>query len=201
MQTLIGLILIGFPLSILAPALGRRFGPAWLAAYPTALFFLFSLRLGQPGESISSPWMPSLGFDFSFRTDPLSTFFGWTISGIGVLVLLFASDNLAGKPTQPKTLGLLIFFMASMLGLALADHVITLYLFWEFTSVSSFLLIGVYGDKLSARKAAFHALVVTSAGGLCLLAGLLLLCRDLGSFHLSTLLSTENPKLLSLIHI
>ncbi|MCG8606114.1 putative monovalent cation/H+ antiporter subunit A [bacterium] len=134
-------------------------------------------------------WVPSLGISLSFYIDGLSLLFAILISGIGALILIYGSGYLTGHHHLGRFYAFILLFMASMLGLVLADNLITLFVFWELTSISSYLLIGFNHEQGQSRAAALQALLVTGAGGLALLAGFLLLGHVGGSFELSQLLS------------
>ncbi|HET6424908.1 MAG TPA: putative monovalent cation/H+ antiporter subunit A [Planctomycetaceae bacterium] len=135
----------------------------------------------------SYPWVPSLGVNAAFRLDGLSLIFLLLICGIGALVFIYASEYLR----DDRKLGLfytyLLLFMTAMLGLVLADNVFLLFVFWELTSISSFLLIGWNHSSEESRDSARTALIVTGGGGLMLLAGVVLLRLISGSSDLSTM--------------
>ncbi len=133
-------------------------------------------------------WAPSIGVTLSFYVDGLSLLFALMITGIGALVGLYASAYLAGHRYYGRFFVYLFAFMLAMLGLVLADNLITLFVFWELTSVTSFLLIGLDHDDPRARRNALQALLVTGSGGLALLAGFLLLGQAGGSMELSELI-------------
>jgi multicomponent Na+:H+ antiporter subunit A len=137
--------------------------------------------------TVAYPWVPGLGVDLSFYVDGLGLFFALLITSIGTLVLIYAGSYLAGHHHLGRFYIYLLTFMAAMLGLVLADNVITLFVFWELTSVSSYLLIGFEHQRAEARAAALQALLVTGVGGLALLVGLLLLGQAGGSLELSRL--------------
>ena len=160
--------------------------PAFLAVAS-----LFAVPVVAEGEVIrlAADWVPSLGVSLSFLVDGLSLTFALLISGIGVLVALYSSVYLVGHPHFGRFVLFLLVFMGSMLGLVLADNIITLFVFWELTTVSSYLLIGFDHGAAKARRAALQALLLTGAGGLALLAGLILLGHAAGSFELSTILT------------
>ena len=139
--------------------------------------------------TLSQVWIPSLAVDLVFRLDGLSLLFALLISGIGVLVVLYASAYLKHHPDQGRLQTLLLAFMLSMLGLVTADHVILLFVFWELTTVTSFLLVGFDHDKPGARRSALQALLVTGAGGLALLVGMILLAKTAGSYLLSDIIA------------
>lgn len=189
-------VLSGFALSLAAPWLHRlaRGTSAWLIALlPAGLLAYFASFLGaiSAGEilTLTYPWVPGLGINLSFYVDGLSLLFALLISGIGGLVVIYAGGYLAGHPQLGRFYAYLLMFMASMLGLVLAGNIITLFVFWELTSLSSYLLIGFYHQKETSRAAALQALLVTGAGGLALLAGLILLGLAGGSLELEVLLN------------
>ncbi|MEM1072542.1 MAG: hydrogen gas-evolving membrane-bound hydrogenase subunit E [Planctomycetota bacterium] len=180
----------------LAPVLtraSRRFGPLVVAAVPFGLGCWFTTALSQVGtgevlfESIR--WLPEAGLTLSFRLDGLSLAFALLICFIGSLVLLYAGSYLEEHPRRGYFLGILTGFMAAMLGLVLADNLIMLFVFWELTSILSFLLIGFDHERESARRASLQALLVTGLGGLALLAGLVLLGVAAGGFEVADVLA------------
>ena len=187
-------VLVLFLASALAPllhrALGRRAG-VLLAAAPALLFAYFArfLAPSASGQALeeSWPWVAGLGIRLAFRLDGLSLLFALLVTGIGALVLVYGGGYLKGDPRLPRFYSAILFFMAAMLGLVLADDAIALFVFWELTSVSSYLLIGFDHEQEKARKAALQALFVTGGGGLALLAGLLLLGEVAGTLQLSAL--------------
>jgi multicomponent Na+:H+ antiporter subunit A len=193
---LIVAVLSGFVLALIAPWIYRiaRGATGWLLAiFPSILFvyFLRSVEVIAGGDALRVyyPWVASLGINLSFYLDGLSLLFGLLITGIGALVLVYTGGYLKDHPHLGRFYGFLLMFMASMLGVVLADNTICLFLFWELTSVSSFLLIGFEHEKETSRAAALQALLVTSLGGLALLGGFLLLDQAGGSRELSLLLS------------
>ena len=195
---ILAVILSGFFAATLAPAATARLGRGAgfvLAALPACLFGCFALVLldawPMPGR-LSVPWVPGLGLRLSFQSDGLAALFALLITGIGALVLVYAagylpSHNPADRRRAGRFYAFVLCFMASMLGLVLADNVLVLYLFWEATGITSFLLIGTDHERPAARAAAWQALLVTGAGGLALLAGVLLLAMAGGTFELSEL--------------
>ncbi len=134
-------------------------------------------------------WLPSLGLDLSLRLDGLGLMFALLITGIGLLILLYARYYLSSKDSLGKLYALLQLFMLAMLGIVLSDNILLMLVFWELTSLSSFLLIGYWSHQSAARKGARMALAITGAGGLCLLAGALLLGHIVGSFNLGDILA------------
>ena len=132
-------------------------------------------------------WVPSLGVSFSFMIDGLALVFALLVSGIGVLVLLYTAEYFRSHPQRNRLLVTLLLFEVSMLGLVTADDILTLFLFWEGTTITSWLLIGFDHEKADARAKAMQALIVTGLGGVALLAGLLMLGAEVGSFRLSVI--------------
>jgi len=148
-----------------------------LAALPLGLFMWLAGHLPLPlGQVVaqSAAWVPSLDVHFALRLDGLSITFALLITGIGTLVVLYAQGYLKGDPGLGRFYAYLLAFMGAMLGVVLADDLVLLFVFWELTSVCSYLLIGWYHEKEGARSSALRALVVTGAGGLALLGGVIL---------------------------
>ncbi len=187
------LLLLHLLAAVLAPVLVRWWGRQAflaLALVPAAAFGWVLSRLGPvlageaPRETV--PWIPTLQVDVALRLDALALTFAALVTGVGTLVLVYCARYLApGEEGTGRFAGCLTAFAGSMLGLVLADDLLLLYVFWELTTVFSFLLIGGSGRRLAARRAASQALVLTTAGGLAMLVGLILLGRDSGSFLLS----------------
>jgi multicomponent K+:H+ antiporter subunit A len=174
-------------------ALLRRRLSAWIAG-GTALVCLGLLLALAPavfaGESLRLhvAWVPEIGLNLGFRLDGLALMFGLLITAIGALVVLYAAYYLKPEDPAGKLYALLMLFMAAMLGVVLADNLLMLVVFWELTSVSSFLLVGYWGRRADARAGARMALAVTGGGGLALFAGVVLLGQLGGSYELSELL-------------
>ncbi|MEM1237341.1 MAG: putative monovalent cation/H+ antiporter subunit A [Pseudomonadota bacterium] len=161
-------------------------------AMALALFVLFLSAVPSvaAGEVLrfAWDWVPSLGVSISFVVDGLSLTFALLISGIGTLVFLYSNTYLAGHPQFARFVLFLFSFMLAMLGLVLADNLIALFVFWELTTITSYLLIGFGHETENGRRSALQALFVTGAGALALLAGFILLGNVAGSFELSVLL-------------
>ncbi len=171
----------------------QRIKPGWLIALlPLAITLYLASLIGRvaAGEvmSASLAWVPSFGVNLSFYVDGLSLVFALLISGIGSLVTIYAGGYLAGHPQLGRFYLYLLLFMTAMLGLVLSGNIITMFIFWELTSLSSYLLIGFNHRQASARASALQALLITGLGGLALLAGLVLLGQVGGSWELATLL-------------
>ncbi len=135
-------------------------------------------------------WLPQLGLAFGLRMDGLAWLFALLISGIGMLIVLYAAYYLDPGDPAARFFGFLLLFMGAMLGVVLADNLLLLVVFWELTSLSSFLLIGYWSHSADARQGARMALTITGAGGLALLGGVLLLGDIVGSFDLETVLAS-----------
>src|SRR5690606_23883224 len=134
-------------------------------------------------------WLPSHGIALALRLDGLSMLFALLISGIGAFIFLYVGRYLAGSPMHDRCIVLLLLLMGAMLGSVLADDVVMLFVFWELTSLMSFLLIGFDGRDAGGRQAALQSLLVTGGGGLALLAGLLLLGSAAGSFRIAEIVA------------
>ncbi len=119
-------------------------------------------------------WQPHIGLRFSLRLDRLAFLFCLLILGIGLLVVLYASYYLSDGDPIGRFLAFLLLFAGAMLGVVLSENILLMVVFWELTSLSSFLLIGYWRHRSDAREGARMALAITGASGLCLLAGILL---------------------------
>ncbi len=183
--------------AVVSPLLARagRDAPAWAAGAATALALLPALwhapAIFAGGEVLTSvPWIPQLGLDFALRLDGLSLLFVLLILIIGLLVILYARYYLPKSDPLGRFFALLLLFQMAMLGIVLSDNLILLLVFWELTSLTSFLLVGYKHGSPEARRGARMALVITGSGGLALLAGFLLLGGMVGSYSLSVVLAS-----------
>jgi multicomponent K+:H+ antiporter subunit A len=167
----------------MSAAVGPLLALGLLVSYLPALF-------EQQVFFFHQSWLPQLGLDLSLRLDGLGMMFALLIVGIGLLVILYARYYLDDKDSLGRLYALLQLFMMAMLGIVLADNILLLIVFWELTSLSSFLLIGYWSHKSEARKGARMALAITGAGGLTLLAGALILGQITGSYSLQVILSS-----------
>ncbi|TPW29471.1 putative monovalent cation/H+ antiporter subunit A [Martelella alba] len=181
--------------AVLSPTVYRllKHNAAWLLAIlPLAAFlnFLRFLPLISSGKVLTGgyDWIPSLGLRFSFMLDGLSLTFALLISGIGTLIVLYAGGYMKGHPLQARFMSFIFLFMGSMLGVVISDGLLMLFVFWELTSITSFLLIGFDNEREASRRAALQALVVTGGGGLALLAGVLMIQNITGMNSLSALI-------------
>lgn len=185
-------------LGTLVPLFASRFSRsacAFLTAGLPALALVLVLQLAPQvfeGETVrqSFGWIPQMGLELAFRLDGLALLFTLLILGIGLLVVLYARYYLSEKDSIGKFYAYLILFMFAMLGVVMSDNLIQLWMFWELTSISSFLLISFWGHKTEARKGARMALTITGAGGLALLAGVLLIGNVVGSYSLHDVLAS-----------
>lgn len=196
---LVPLLLSGLMSSFLAPYLNRIFQQKThflLLLIPLILFLFFlylafSLPLNGSFFSTTS-WIEVLNFDLSFRLDGFSLLFSLLITFFGGVIILYSGHYLGQKQDKGYFYSLLIFFMLSMLGLVLSNHLLILFLFWELTTLSSFLLIGFDHHNDEARKSAWQAIIVTSLGSLAMLAGFILLGEECGSYNVSTILEKHH---------
>jgi multicomponent Na+:H+ antiporter subunit A len=155
-----------------------------LAAFVWFLQFLGPVARGDIPEFVW-PWVPGLGIELAFWIDGLALGFSLLITGIGAICLLYAGAYFAKDPRLPSLQIILLLFALSMLGLVCADDIITLFVFWEGTTITSFLLVGFDHEKGKSRDSALQALIVTGVGGLGLLVALLLMGEVSGSYRLS----------------
>ncbi|MFL5298956.1 MAG: monovalent cation/H+ antiporter subunit A, partial [Anaeromyxobacteraceae bacterium] len=134
-------------------------------------------------------WMPELGLDLVLRLDGFAWMFSVLVLGIGALVVLYARYYLSASDPMPRFFAFLLAFMGAMLGVVLAGNLLQLVFFWELTSLFSFLLIGYWYQRKDAQRGARMAFTVTGAGGLALLAGMLVLGHVAGSYELDAVLA------------
>ncbi|WP_034169748.1 monovalent cation/H+ antiporter subunit A [Acinetobacter sp. YZS-X1-1] len=133
-------------------------------------------------------WLPQLGIDFSFRLDALGMLFALLISGIGTLIYIYAYYYLSPKNSLSKLYFLLMLFMAAMLGISLSNNLLILLIFWELTSISSFLLVGYWSNYEAAQRGSRMALTITGMGGLSMLGGFILLGQITGTYQIDQIL-------------
>jgi NADH:ubiquinone oxidoreductase subunit 5 (subunit L)/multisubunit Na+/H+ antiporter MnhA subunit/multisubunit Na+/H+ antiporter MnhB subunit len=192
------IILIPFALALVIPHLGARLPRDrlnWLLAAVLLACFVWLLSripvLAAAGpQTLSYPWAPALGLNFTVYLDGLALLFALLITGIGAAIFLYAGYYLDDAQRAPAFFAILMAFTGSMLGLVLAGNLLLLFVFWELTSITSFLLISFERNNPAARAAGLQALVVTGGGGLALLAGLVLLGSAAGSFAMADVLAT-----------
>ncbi|MEU6998122.1 Na+/H+ antiporter subunit A [Nonomuraea sp. NPDC046570] len=180
--------------ALCAPALARRLGrgvfPA--LAVPPACAFGWTVWAGIGGLPVASyhDWAPALGLGLSFRVDELSLLMAALVSGIGALVMIYCFRYFAvDADGLGRFSGVLVAFAGAMLGLVVADDLLLLYVFWELTTVFSYLLIGYDPESRASRRAALQALTVTTFGGLAMLAGLVMIGHTAGTYRLSEIVA------------
>jgi multicomponent Na+:H+ antiporter subunit A len=199
-------------LAALSPWIARVAGrhSGWVvAAVPAAWFAWFASQIALIGGGgvvapDPVPWVESLGISLAWRLDGLGLLFALLVTGVGAAICVYASGYLGGHARFGRFLSALLTFMAAMLGLVIADDLILAFVFWELTSITSFLLIGFSREREAARSAAMRALVVTGAGGLALLAGVIMLGLEAGTFRISELLTmgdeiTASPRYIPIL--
>ncbi len=193
------LLIILLPLvGIFLPLVLERYGrlAATLGAgIPTLVAFGLLMSVGPSvlaGEVLvlSKPWVPALGLSVGLRVDGLGFLFALLILGIGLLVIQYAYYYLSEEDPIGRFFSYLLLFMGAMLGVVLSENVLLMALFWEVTSLSSFLLIGYWSEKAAARQGARMALTITGLGGLSLFAGLVILGQIVGSYELTEILAS-----------
>ena len=150
---------------------------------------VWKLALFELPIRLAWSWVPALGIDLVFHIDGLSALMLLMITGVGTAVFVYAGGYLAGHPGQRRLYILLSLFMVAMIGSVTADHLIVLFLFWEATSLLSFLLVGFDHERPESRKSAQQALMVTGAGGLTMLAGFILLGQAMGTYVISEIVA------------
>lgn len=197
MNTLLWLPLLPL-LGSLVPLLTARYSRNVCALFTAILPFIALLLVAEMTPDVlngenhyaAAQWIPLLNLNIAFRLDGLSLLFSILILGIGLLVILYARYYLSPKDSIGKFYSFLMLFMFAMLGVALSDNLLQMWMFWELTSISSFLLISFWGHKSEARKGARMALTITGAGGLFLLAGIIILGNIVDSYSLQVILDS-----------
>ncbi|KQV34990.1 MULTISPECIES: monovalent cation/H+ antiporter subunit A [unclassified Rhizobium] len=196
---LLSLILAPFLGSLLAISIpsGKGTVAAWLAG-AVALFCLaisaglYPVISGGHVLRYDLAWMPELGLNFTLRMDGFAWMFSSLVTAIGLLVVVYARYYMAASDPVPRFFSLFLAFMGAMLGVVLSGNLILLAVFWELTSIISFLLIGYWYHNAAARDGARMALTVTGTGGLCMFVGLMLIGHVVGSYDLDTVLNSGN---------
>jgi multicomponent K+:H+ antiporter subunit A len=196
---LVILLILPFAGSIAAvvPSSRARDAAAWVAATTSlAALALTASWYGRmnAGEvvQLKVPWVPDAGLDFSLRMDGLAWMFCLLVTGVGFLVVLYARYYMSPRDPVARFFAFFLAFMGAMLGVVLSGNLFQLVFFWELTSIFSFLLIGYWHHNPAARDGARMALILTSAGGLCLFGGVLLLGRIAGSYDLDAVLQAAD---------
>ncbi len=180
----------------LIPGLMIRAGrnaTATFTAMPTAVALILLMTYAPAvlrGEVIQAEvaWLPQLGLSVSFFLDGLGLLFACMILGVGLLITLYARYYLSGEDPVGQFYTYLLLFQGAMLGIVISDNILLLLIFWELTSLSSFLLIGYWKHLPEGRQGARMALAVTGAGGLAMIGGMLILGNIAGSYNLTDIL-------------
>ncbi|RFA21357.1 Na+/H+ antiporter subunit A [Subtercola boreus] len=190
-------LLTFFGLAVLTPFLTRALGTrvfSLVALLPAAVFVYTALQSatvldgGVVTEKV--PWIPQLDISLSFRMDTLAWLLALVVTGVGALVMIYCSRYFSNdEPSLGRFAALLLAFAGTMFGLVTADDIYIMFMFWEITSVLSYLLIGHYTERKESRGAALQALLVTTFGGLAMLVGVVLLSVAGGSTSISTLVA------------
>ncbi|SKA88703.1 multisubunit sodium/proton antiporter, MrpA subunit /multisubunit sodium/proton antiporter, MrpB subunit [Agreia bicolorata] len=190
--------LLGFALAgLVLPSLTARFGPRMFvvaAVVPATVFawLLFQIPAVTRGETPTElhPWVPQLDLAFAFRLDALSLTMALIVTGVGALVVLYCARYFRrGEDGLGRFSGVLLAFAGAMFGLVVSDDIYVLFMFWEATTVFSYLLIGQYTAKRKSRGAALQALLVTTAGGLAMLVGVVILAVESGTTRVSQIVA------------
>ncbi|MPY10217.1 Na+/H+ antiporter subunit A [Arthrobacter bussei] len=202
-------LIVMFAGALVAPALFARLGRSAffvLAAAPAGGFVWLLVQLpavlrsdqealdGASGAppSLTVPWIPSLQLELAFRLDALAAVLCILILGVGALVLFYCARYFKSDDPDVGAFGAqLLAFAASMFGLVLADDLILMFIFWELTTILSYLLIGYSRHRLSARRSALQALIITTFGGLAMLVGLVMIGQTAGTYRVSEILASS----------
>src|SRR5688500_233795 len=196
-MSLVWIVILPFAGSLCAafvPSHARN-AAAWLAGTVAvaciALAVQFYPQIAE-GEVVraSFQWAPAVGLDFTLRMDGFAWLFAMLITVMGALVILYARYYMAAQDPVPRFFSFFLAFMGATLGVVLSGNLGQLGVFWELTSLTSFMVIGYWYHRSDARRGARMALTVTATGGLCLLAGMLILGRIVGSYDLETVLAS-----------
>lgn len=196
---LVLIVVLPFLGSILAAILphNARNQESWLAgiiALVCAGMVIYAAPAVFNGEVLvqTISWLPSMGVNMTFRMDGFAWLFSLLVTIMGALVVLYARYYMDPADPVPRFFSFFLAFMGSMLGVVLSGNVIQLVIFWELTSLSSFMLIAYWHHRQDARRGARMALTITAAGGFCLLAGMLMIGHIVGSYELNEILASGN---------
>lgn len=188
------IFILGFGMLLLQPIKHNKYFK-FLSLIPFLLFLYFTQYIPKLYDTssyilFSNNWVPSLGISLDFKLDGLSLLFSLLITGIGSLIYLYASAYLKKDPLINRFYCFLTIFMGAMLGLVLSDNLISLFMFWELTSISSFFLIGFNTQEEESRKSALWALSITGLGGFFLLGAFVMINSIAGTFSIHELLNS-----------
>ncbi len=193
------LFIIPLLLSIASPFGFRLIGNNWpklvsifiLVVLGLLISLLDSASIGLP-QTLHIEWIPQLGLNLTFRADSFGLLMALIITGVGSGIFFYSSGYLENDPRTGSITGWLLLFMSSMLGVVLADNIVILFVSWELTSISSYILIGTNHQNEDARAGAKTALLVTALGGLALLGAVILLGVASGNWNLSEISAMHN---------
>ncbi len=195
-MALLSILLLPFVGSLFAALLpsNARNAEAWLAgavslAATVLVASLYPQVMAEGVLRMSIPWAPALGLDFSLRMDGFAWLFALLVTGMGTLIVVYARYYMAPTDPVPRFFSFFLAFMGAMLGIVLSGNLVQMAMFWELTSLASFMLIAYWHHRPDARRGARMALVVTGTGGLALLGGMLLLGHMAGGYDLDTVLA------------
>ena len=180
-------------------AVSRRVLFLPLPALGAFLLLLFGAAPGVFGGNLPtfvSEWVPAIDLTFALQLNGWGLLLALLVTGIGTLILTYATGYMGGHPQAARLYCYLYAFMFAMAGLSMADHLLLFFVFWELTSITSYLLIGFNHGDPGARKSALQALLVTGLGGMALLAGFILLANAGGTWLISEL-ATKGPEIIS----
>jgi len=194
---LLQLLTLHLVAALAAPALVAWIGRKafWVLALAPAAVTVWALSMTQAvmegrGPTQTVAWIPALGLDLSFRMDTLSWLMSLLVGGVGAVVLIYCSAYFKEHASAlGRFSGVLTAFAGAMFGLVTADNTLLLFVFWELTTVFSYLLIGHYHERKASRRAAMQAIVVTTAGGLAMLVGVIFIGEAAGTYSLSATLA------------
>nr|HML27047.1 proton-conducting transporter membrane subunit [Methanomethylovorans sp.] len=197
-------VFLPFLLALAVPAVEKliKHRVGWFASLIALISFLLVISfvpLVIHGEHFqaSVEWIPSMGIEYSIYVDGLSILFGLIITGIGIIIMSYSNAYMGHKEDLPRYYQWLLLFMGSMLGMVFAANTIMLFIFWELTSITSFMLIGYWRNKPESVYGATKSLLVTAAGGLFMLAGFIVLRSITGTFDIPAIL--QNETLISMV--
>ena len=176
------------------PSGGYRRRTAWVAGAVAASslgLLLMQAPAVMNGDTVRLfvPWVPEIGMNLGLRLDGLSLLFAMLITGMGLLIIVYADSYLGKDDPVGKFYSTLMLFMAAMLGIVLSDNLLLMMVFWELTSISSFLLVGYWNHRADARDGARMALTITGGGGLAMLGGFVLLGQMAGTYEISEMMA------------
>lgn len=193
---IVALPFIGSVLAAVLPTRSRTLlaGLSGLVAAVVAVALLSVFPMVRDGGVIRETvrWVPSIGLDLAFRLDGFAWMFAVMICVIGMLICLYSRYYMSPEDPAARFYSMLLAFMGAMLGIVMSGNLLQLVIFWELTSLVSFLLIGYWHHRTDAQRGARMALIVTASGGLCLLAGVVLLAHITGSYQLDDVLASAD---------